>query len=228
MLDSLYSLWNSVQFGSSLGTSSLVCLWSYRHIRPCDDRTRISYQPRWPHRLSFPRRCRWSRRISWLVTLDIHVLSTIWIAKTCYVHFQFFFLGWRFWWIVGIVSHHISAANDQCYRKDGWRSRKERMALDYDYWGMHYCLHWFTLSPFHSRFPWYISSHVPLILDQTNFLNAEEKKLVAQRLAVDNMGEVGRMDVLNKKSLKRSFRDYKIYVGYFHPLNHANSDPCCG
>jgi hypothetical protein len=50
-------------------------------------------------------------------------------------------------------------------------------------------------------------------------LKPEEKKLIAQRLAVDNMGEIGRMDVLNKKSLKRSFSDYKIYVGYLTPLN---------
>jgi hypothetical protein len=44
-------------------------------------------------------------------------------------------------------------------------------------------------------------------------LNKEEKALVAARLAVDNMGEVGRMDTLNRKALKRAFKDYKIYIG---------------
>jgi hypothetical protein len=50
-------------------------------------------------------------------------------------------------------------------------------------------------------------------IDQTTFLNAEEKKLVASRLAVDNMGDIGRMDVMDRKSMKRAFSDYKIYVG---------------
>jgi hypothetical protein len=64
-------------------------------------------------------------------------------------------------------------------------------------------------------------------IDQTTFLNAEEKKLVATRLAVDNMGDVGRMDVLDRKSMKRAFSDYKIYVGYVRPIIPGiPTEPC--
>ena len=31
------------------------------------------------------------------------------------------------------------------------------------------------------------------------------------------MGDVGRMDVLDRKAMKRAFSDYKIYVGYVRP-----------
>ena len=54
-----------------------------------------------------------------------------------------------------------------------------------------------------------------LIIDwpeQTRFLNAREKSLLARRLALD-VGDSCRMDTLNRTALKLIFTDYKIYLG---------------
>ena len=102
-IDPLHSLWNSFQFDSSLGSSSMVCLAPRCHFRTCDYRTRTRYESRRSNRMSFPCRGRWSWRISRMVVIDVHVLSTIWIAKTSYIHLQCFFIGRCLRWPFSIV-----------------------------------------------------------------------------------------------------------------------------
>ena len=88
------------------------------------------------------------------------------------------------------------------------------MALDLYHRGLYHRLRRAHLASLYPRFPWSDSlKEFSDAIDQTTFLSAEEKKLVASRLAVDNMGDIGRMDVMDRKSMKRAFSDYKIYVG---------------
>ena len=49
--------------------------------------------------------------------------------------------------------------------------------------------------------------------EDAKFLTAEEKALIADRLASDGKSGVARMDTLNKDALKRIFRDWKIWCG---------------
>jgi MFS transporter, ACS family, DAL5 transporter family protein len=54
----------------------------------------------------------------------------------------------------------------------------------------------------------------PLIVDwpeTAKFLNAEERELLACRLAMDN--GCGKMDRLDKPAIKRVLSDVKIYLG---------------
>ncbi|KAI9149021.1 transporter [Paramyrothecium foliicola] len=56
-----------------------------------------------------------------------------------------------------------------------------------------------------------------LIIDwphQTKYLNAEEKELLRRRMAAD-VGDVCRMDTMNKTAVKRSLMDYKIWLAAF-------------
>ena len=50
--------------------------------------------------------------------------------------------------------------------------------------------------------------------EQTRFLNAEEKELLRRRMAAD-VGDLCRMDTLNKFALTRIVRDYKIWLAAF-------------
>ncbi|KAG7284784.1 hypothetical protein NEMBOFW57_009396 [Staphylotrichum longicolle] len=50
--------------------------------------------------------------------------------------------------------------------------------------------------------------------EQTRYLNAEEKELLRRRLAAD-IGDLCRMDTLNRFALKRIIRDYKIWLAAF-------------
>ncbi|GJN81309.1 major facilitator superfamily protein [Purpureocillium lilacinum] len=50
--------------------------------------------------------------------------------------------------------------------------------------------------------------------EQTRYLNAEEKELLRRRMAAD-VGDVCRMDTLNKFAFRRILRDYKIWLAAF-------------
>jgi hypothetical protein len=49
--------------------------------------------------------------------------------------------------------------------------------------------------------------------EDAKFLTADEKALIACRLANDGKSGVARMDTLNNDALKRIFRDWKIWCG---------------
>ncbi|KAK4035097.1 high-affinity nicotinic acid transporter [Parachaetomium inaequale] len=50
--------------------------------------------------------------------------------------------------------------------------------------------------------------------EQTRYLNAEEKELLRRRMSAD-VGDVCRMDTLNKFAFRRIVRDYKIWLAAF-------------
>ncbi len=62
--------------------------------------------------------------------------------------------------------------------------------------------------------------------EDAKFLTADEKALIAHRLANDGNSGIARMDTLNKDALNRIFRDWKIWCGLgtrIHlPLSHVN------
>ncbi|UNI24979.1 hypothetical protein JDV02_010692 [Purpureocillium takamizusanense] len=60
--------------------------------------------------------------------------------------------------------------------------------------------------------------------EQAKFLSAEEKALLAHKLAVDaGGGGAARMDRLDKPAIRRILRDWKIYVGIFMHLTVVTS-----
>ena len=58
--------------------------------------------------------------------------------------------------------------------------------------------------------------------EQAKFLTAEEKALIVYRLANDGNSGVARMDKLNSGSLKRIFRDWKIWCGQVDANSMSN------